>query len=97
MTSIFQFKSLHFTSFASFSLSSGDLLPCLHDHFMTTNHILPLSFRLITEILKKISMDCVAIAFDKLSNWMPLSELSERKETVQPTMEEDDDDCIALE
>ena len=93
MTSIFQFKSLHFTSFASFSLSSGDLLP----NFMTTNHIISFSCRLITEILKKISMDCVAIAFDKLSNWMPLSELSERKETVQPTMEEDDEDCIALE
>lgn len=65
--------------------------------FITTNRILLFLFRLITEILKKISMDCVAIAFDKLSNWMPLSELSERKETVQPAMEEDDDDCIALE
>ena len=94
MTSIY-FNSNAFSSSSSLAFAR---LRSVHISIIT-NHILFPSSRLITEILKKISMDCVAIAFDKLSNWMPLSDLSERKETVKPTMsdDDDDDDCIALE
>lgn len=50
---------------------------------------------LTKEILKKVSVDCNAIAFDKASNWMPLSEETKKNEIAET--DNDDEDCITLE
>ena len=37
-------------------------------------------------------MDCTAIEFDKMSNWIPLSEEGKKKQE-----EEESEDCITLD